>query len=188
MPTTDRAHSLLVAVAALALAASVGVVLQATGAISRVQAKDQSVTIKNFAFTPDKVTVTVGSTVTWTNSDTQVQHTVTSDSGGTLDSGPLSSGQSYGKQFDTAGTYAYHCEIHQGMTGTIVVTATAPTPRPTATPRPTPLQQTGPPSDIGQSPTSPASDPPIAALAAIMVLAAAVLGFGVARHRTSRVR
>ena len=181
MPSTDRTRSVRVAVAAFALAASVGVGLQAAGAISPVMAKDHAVTIKDFAFTPAKVTVTPGSMVTWTNSDA-TRHTVTSDSGGTLGSGPIGSGQTYGKQFDTPGTYAYHCEIHQSMKGTIVVAAAKTTPRPTGT------AETAPATDISQSQPSPPGEPPIPTPAALIILAAAVLGFVVARHRTSRVR
>lgn len=82
-----------------------------------------SVTIQNFAFSPDNITVKVGSTVTWTNQDS-TDHSVTSDDGvtGGPDSQLLTKGQSYSFTFSKAGTYTYHCKIHSDMTGTVVVT------------------------------------------------------------------
>lgn len=57
---------------------------------SQADAGDPAVEIKGFRFRPDKITVRVGSTVTWTNKD-QAPHTVTGPnevfSSGTLDSG-----------------------------------------------------------------------------------------------------
>lgn len=79
------------------------------------------VNLSNMSFTPNSLTVPVGTSVTWTNKDA-VTHTVTSDTG-LFDSGNLTSGSKYTYTFPTAGTYAYHCKIHAGMTGTIVVTA-----------------------------------------------------------------
>jgi amicyanin len=82
-----------------------------------------SVNIDNFAFSPAKITVKVGTTVTWTNKDS-VTHTVTSDDGSAaaFDSGNLESGKTYQFTFQKAGTYTYHCNIHPDMQGTIVVT------------------------------------------------------------------
>ena len=97
--------------------------LHGTGAVPSVSAADTTVAIKDYSYGPNPVTVTAGSVVTWTNSAGQI-HTVTSDSGTTLASGPLGAGDSYGNLFDTPGTYGYHCEIHPSrMKGTIVVTA-----------------------------------------------------------------
>jgi plastocyanin len=74
------------------------------------------------AFDPNPLTVAVGDTVTWTNTD-GTQHTVTSDAPGTeLDSGLIAPSGTYEHTFTTAGTFNYHCSRtgHQ-MTGTIVV-------------------------------------------------------------------
>lgn len=79
-----------------------------------------SVAISNFSFNPSALTVSVGTKVTWTNNDS-VPHTVTSDTGNTLGSLTLSSGQSYSHMFTQVGTFSYHCSVHPGMTGTIVV-------------------------------------------------------------------
>jgi plastocyanin len=76
--------------------------------------------IKNFAFGPKTTTVTVGTTVTWTNKD-DTTHTVTSSGAQPFGSGDLSGGKTYSMTFRTPGTYSYMCSIHQYMHGTITV-------------------------------------------------------------------
>lgn len=81
-----------------------------------------TVSIKNFAFSPAVLKVKVGTTVTWTNRDTDA-HTVTSAaSGGPLKSAALATGASYSYTFTRPGTYAYLCTIHPFMTATVEVT------------------------------------------------------------------
>lgn len=81
-----------------------------------------SITIKNFAFSPAMLTVKAGSVVTWTNQDS-VTHTIASDSGYPVlfTSDPVASGASYTFTFIQPGTYNYHCSIHPSMKGTIIV-------------------------------------------------------------------
>ena len=73
----------------------------------------------NRAFTPDELDVAVGTTVTWTNTDS-VPHTSTSDASG-WNSGTLQPGAQFSFAFQTAGTFSYHCTIHPGMIGSVVV-------------------------------------------------------------------
>lgn len=81
-----------------------------------------SVTIQNFAFTPQTITVAKGTTVRWTNNDSAA-HTVTETDGKTgPDSPSLEQGASYSFTYQQAGTYQYHCAFHASMTGTVVVT------------------------------------------------------------------
>jgi plastocyanin len=80
-----------------------------------------SVSIKNFAFSPATLNIKTGTKVTWTNNDS-VSHTVTSDSGTTLNSSTLAPGQSYGVTFTNPVSVGYHCSIHPMMKGTVVVT------------------------------------------------------------------
>ncbi|MFF2142952.1 cupredoxin domain-containing protein [Kitasatospora sp. NPDC058190] len=80
----------------------------------------QQVTIANYAFAPSTLTVSTGTTVTWTNNDSDA-HTVTSTGSGPLNSAPLNQGASYSYTFTTPGTYAYICSIHPFMHGTVVV-------------------------------------------------------------------
>ncbi len=80
-----------------------------------------SVSIKDFMFSPESITVKKGTTVTWTNQD-GTSHTVTADSGTGPDSGTLANGKSYSFTYNTAGTFMYHCNFHSEMKGTVVVT------------------------------------------------------------------
>jgi predicted lipoprotein with Yx(FWY)xxD motif len=80
------------------------------------------VTIQNFAFSPQTVTVAPGTTVTWTNKD-NVDHTVTSDTGAWPDSGSLATNHTFSHTFAKAGTYAYHCALHPSMTARVIVSA-----------------------------------------------------------------
>lgn len=75
--------------------------------------------IQGMAFTPADITVTVGTTVTWTNKD-NAAHDVTSNASA-FGSGSLSKGGSYSFTFNTAGTYPYICSIHPSMVGTVTV-------------------------------------------------------------------
>jgi exo-1,4-beta-D-glucosaminidase len=98
------------------------------------QVAPNTVSITGSAFQPASITIAAGDTVTWVNNDS-IPHTVTDD-GGAFDSGTIAPGGSYARTFTTGGTSAYHCEIHPGMTGTVVVTGGA-TPSPTPTTPPT---------------------------------------------------
>lgn len=95
-----------------------------------------NVSIIEYQFTPDTVTVKAGSTVTWTNNGT-VNHQVASDSAsavtfGTAAISPPMGGGGYGGgtgpgsatvTFHTAGTFPYHCAIHPTlMKGVVIVT------------------------------------------------------------------
>jgi plastocyanin len=96
-------------------------------------ASDRTVSIVDFGYQPASVTIDQGDTVTWKN-DGKTQHTVTSDDGKTMDSGPLDPGNEFATRFLKGGTYSYHCSIHPQMQGTVVVlaakvpTATGPKP------------------------------------------------------------
>ena len=73
----------------------------------------------NRAFTPDDVEVAAGTTVTWTNTDS-TSHTSTSNAGG-WDSGIIAPGRQFSVTYQVAGTFPYHCAIHPGMVGTVLV-------------------------------------------------------------------
>jgi plastocyanin len=120
-----------------------------------------AVRIVDFQFMPNSVTVSVGGTVTWTHAG-NAPHTVTSDRAGVFDSGRLANGQTFSFKFDAPGTFAFHCEIHPSMTGSVTVQAAAqatPTPAPAATATPT---RTATPAAAAASPTrtaTPAAGP-----------------------------
>ncbi len=87
-------------------------------------AADHGVAISGFSFSPANLTVAVGDTVTWTNSDAQ-GHTATADDA-SWDSGSIGgSGGTQTVTFSTAGSFPYHCSVHPEMTGTITVQAAA---------------------------------------------------------------
>jgi len=77
----------------------------------------QSVTIQGFAFNPSALTVSVGTTVSWTNEDS-APHGIKSAN---FNSSILGQGQTFEYKFETAGTYDYSCSIHPYMTGQIIV-------------------------------------------------------------------
>lgn len=78
-----------------------------------------TVNIANYTFVPDTLTVSVGTTVTWTNSDAAI-HRIASDTG-VFDSGDLSQNAVFSYTFNNAGAFPYHCTIHTYMKGTIIV-------------------------------------------------------------------
>ena len=90
-----------------------------TGGDSAAPGDDNVITIAGFAFS-GITEVAVGTTVTVTNTDGS-PHTWSADDG-TFDSGALSKGESFQFTFTEPGTYEYHCNFHQSMTGTITVT------------------------------------------------------------------
>jgi len=79
----------------------------------------QQVNIDNFSFKPKKLTVPVGTTVTWTNHD-DVPHTVVSTKK-RFASPALDTDQRFSYRFTARGTYPYYCSVHPMMTGTVVV-------------------------------------------------------------------
>jgi plastocyanin len=79
-----------------------------------------TVAIKGFAYSPARVTVRRGSKVTWANEDA-ANHTVTFSEEGPADVGNLREGRSATVTFDERGSYAYICEFHPGMAGTVEV-------------------------------------------------------------------
>lgn len=78
-----------------------------------------AITARNFAFSPVVVRVAKGTTVTLTNKD-GAPHTWTAD-GGQWDSGVIAAGSTSTRRFDEVGTFAFHCEIHTSMKGTVEV-------------------------------------------------------------------
>lgn len=78
-----------------------------------------TVEIKMFAFTPNILTVSPGTTVTWTNVDEE-PHTVTAVEGA-FHSTALDTDDKYSFTFSTPGHYAYFCRLHPQMTARVIV-------------------------------------------------------------------
>ena len=83
-------------------------------------AAETAIKIDNFTFSPNTVTVPVGSTVRWMNHD-DIPHTVVSDDKTTFKSKALDTDDGFSYTFTKRGTYLYFCSIHPKMTGKIVV-------------------------------------------------------------------
>jgi len=86
-------------------------------------ATGDAVTIKDFSYEPEDLTVKSGATVTWTNDEAEPVHTVTTDDGATaeFDSDDLEGGGTFEYTFDEAGEYPYVCKIHASMSATVTV-------------------------------------------------------------------
>ena len=64
--------------------------------------------------------VELGTTVTWTNNDQAMPHTVTAVDG-SFDSGQLSAGQAFSFTFDKPGEFEYYCTLHPWMRAKVEV-------------------------------------------------------------------
>jgi plastocyanin len=110
--------AIVVAVVALALA-NHGGSSPGRRSTATVTGGAAAVTIANYAYSPQTLTVKVGARVTWTNHDSTA-HTATVNQGSS-DTGTINPGQSKAITFTHPGTYAYHCAFHAFMTGTVRV-------------------------------------------------------------------
>jgi plastocyanin len=124
--TGVRIKSLIVPAGAAVIVAAVALALAnhgnaASGARSNaaIAGKRAAVTIRNYAFASQSLTVKVGTRLEWTNRDSTA-HTATADQG-SLDTGTINPAQSKTIDFTKPGTYAYHCAFHAFMRGTITV-------------------------------------------------------------------
>jgi len=77
----------------------------------------ETITIKEFTFNPDRLTIKKGTTVTWINNDSAT-HKISSDS---FNSQNFNKGEKFEFQFNETGTFDYICGIHPSMKGTIIV-------------------------------------------------------------------
>lgn len=101
------------------LGALVGAILAGSVLLAGAQSEGKFVTIDNFTFSPQKLIVKAGTTVTWTNRD-DIPHAIAAVDK-SFRSKALDTDDNYSFTFTTPGTYAYFCSIHPHMTGTVVV-------------------------------------------------------------------
>jgi len=85
------------------------------GTVSMVEPADP----QQWGFDPPTLTVQVGQAIRFTNSG-KIAHTAT-QSQGAFDTGFLKNGESATLTYDTPGTFAFFCQPHPWMQGTIVV-------------------------------------------------------------------
>lgn len=150
----DRTRAVLVAI---------GLLAAILGPVGAAAAATNYVTVEDYHFVPGEVRIEPGDRVRWTNEGNQV-HTVTSDNPGReeFDSGRLSNGDEFTHTFQTAGAYAYHCEVHDSMNGVVQVgappTTTSSSTSSTTTTQPPPTTTTtSPPATTTTVPGAPAT-------------------------------
>jgi plastocyanin len=88
-------------------------------AAAQQQAQGASVTIDNFSFTPQEITVSPGTTATWVNQD-DLPHTVVSNDK-KFKSKALDTDDKFSFTFTDRGTYEYYCSVHPKMTAKVTV-------------------------------------------------------------------
>lgn len=94
----------------------------ANDAVDPETAGGTTVGISKSRYDPKDLKVSVGDTVTFTNTDA-FAHTVTSAEGQPMEfaSGNFKDGETFELTFDESGTFAYFCEIHPTMRATVNV-------------------------------------------------------------------
>lgn len=105
---------------------AVTVLLGAAGIALAAAGVNITESANRYHFEPQNISVTVGATVTWTNKS-DAPHTVTSDGSGGPLAGSVNPTGTYQATFSAAGDYAYHCNIHDYMKGSVHVAALPPT-------------------------------------------------------------
>jgi plastocyanin len=103
------------------LASGAAMVLLALGQAASAANPAATVVIDNFAFSPAKIEVSAGTTVTWDNHDDMPHMIVSTDKPRAFMSPPVDSGEHFSTVFAKPGTYTYFCSMHPRMTGTVVV-------------------------------------------------------------------
>jgi plastocyanin len=125
-----RSRWLLAVVALFALAALVAACGSSSNASTTTPttpaatggATTSNVSISGFAFAPQTLTVSPGTTVTWTNNDSTPHNVISTVSislntaiTSTFASSTLSQGQTFSFTFTKKGAYFYECSIHKQL-------------------------------------------------------------------------
>jgi plastocyanin len=117
MRASPRALIPLLAVVLLgALAACTGQPDRSEGTPPAVGVHD--IAANDLQFAPAAVQVKRGTTVVWHFEDGAVSHDVRGDGF----SSPVKEQGTFSRRFDRTGTFTFHCSLHAGMTGRVVVT------------------------------------------------------------------
>ena len=185
--TSGQVHRHRGRIAAAAGLAAAAAALAAGGWLATRAAAAQLISITNggcsgggtlYCFSPEAVTVPVGTPVSWMNSSSAPQHTATLCTSAACSGAPANSGSdsfnvSVGSTpgsftFTTPGTYTYYCTIHgyAAMHGSITVTASG------GGGSPTPSASSG----AASSPTTPATGASIGAASGSVGLLVAGIG------------
>jgi len=103
----------------LALAVCASTLLGDVAKAQKSAPQTHTVVIHNFAFQPPELTVNVGDTIVWKNTDI-VSHTVTAKDG-SFDSDEIEPGKSWQLVVKKVGTFSYSCSPHPNMHATLTV-------------------------------------------------------------------
>jgi len=107
-------------IAATVLGCAVGALIAASVLFAQADSPMSTLSIHNFTFTPQTLTVKVGTKVTWINKD-DIPHGIASSNNAFKKSGALDTDDSCSFTFTAPGTYKYFCYLHPNMVGSIVV-------------------------------------------------------------------
>jgi plastocyanin len=88
------------------------------GPIAKAKAAS-SVHIDNFTFTPQEITITRGTTLTWVNDD-DIPHAIAA-SNKAFRSKAMDTEEKFSFTFSAPGTYEYFCSLHPHMQGKVIV-------------------------------------------------------------------
>jgi plastocyanin len=129
-------HRLVAWVLAVALALAFGIMLAPTAPASTGdptpppaagQEQTAAVDLVVFHAVPDRVDIKTGTTVTWTNKEpfdyplVSGRHQIKADDG-SFASPSMAPGTRWSHPFTNPGTFTYHCVLHTGVAGTLVIT------------------------------------------------------------------
>lgn len=157
-----RVLAALLAAPAAALLALAPVAVAAPGAATRPAApapaqppapQNIAVPIRHYAFSPPDLMITVGDTVTWTNTDDVPHNVVSTDGPASFASDTLAKGATFSYTFTTPGTYKYVCTFHPGMSASVTAMQMA-------APPPAPADAATLPGDAADAGTAPAAPGP----------------------------
>lgn len=100
----------------------------AEGYMDMTGQSEVAIQMSQLSFQPQNIIINPGTTVTWTNMDTGIEHFVNTDSHPAhtyypeMNSRGLMQGDSFSLLFSTPGIYLYHCSAHADvMKGSIIV-------------------------------------------------------------------
>lgn len=90
-------------------------------ALVSANAATVEVRIEQYTYVPASVTVRVGDTVRWMNTEKRTSHSILFTGPGGFESERLFGGEIFERRFDRPGRYAYTCGPHPEMRGVVVV-------------------------------------------------------------------
>ena len=105
--------------ALLALGAAGTLAQQAPPAQQVAATNEAEISIENFHYMPETLTVKAGTAVTWINRDEEPHNVVSLDR--VFRSKAIDGGEKFTFVFDKPGTYKYICAVHPHMQGTVIV-------------------------------------------------------------------